>query len=50
MLLICADDIDLNPCSKERNSWYVFSLCQLTITCSKSIIETLQKGVKYVQS
>ena len=23
---------------------------QLTFTCSKSIIETLEKGVKYVQS
>ena len=23
---------------------------QLTITCSKSTIETLEKGVKYVQS
>ena len=24
--------------------------CQLTFTCSKSTIETLEKGVKYVQS
>ena len=24
--------------------------CQLTFTCSKSTIETLEKGVKYAQS
>ena len=28
----------------------VFSNAQLTFTCSKSTIETLEKGVKYVQS
>ena len=28
----------------------VFLLLQQTITCSKSTIETLEKGVKYVQN
>ena len=26
------------------------SICQLTFICSKSTIETLEEGVKYVQS
>ena len=32
-----------------RLKWYGI-LNQLTFTCSKSIIETLENGVKYVQS
>ena len=27
-----------------------FKNCQLAFTCSKSVVETLEKGVKYVQS
>ena len=33
-----------------KRSEYVSMLSQLTFTCSKSIIETVEKGVKYVQS
>ena len=41
-------EIDLwEPFAKNM---IVFTLSQLTFTCWKSIIETLEKGVKYVQS
>ena len=35
------------PITKEECE---VSPCQLTFTCSKSTVETLDKGVKYVQS
>ena len=43
------------PCSSVSiaNSEYVIAgwvVTQLTFTCSRSIIETLEQGVKYVQN
>ena len=35
-----------NACSKLS----IKTLAQLTFTCSKSATETLEKGVKYIQS
>ena len=35
---------------EEWEEWRSETLSQLTFTCSKSTIETLEKGVKYVQS
>ena len=43
------------PPENTRNEWngpslFVLGHAQLIFTCSKSIIETLEKNVKYVQS
>ena len=46
----------LNNCLPLQQNFILLSvtckivLTQLTFTCSKSTIETLEKGVKYVQS
>ena len=38
-------------CSNVHDDFTNFEACaQLTFTCSKSAVETLEKGVKYVQS
>ena len=34
----------------RKKSISIMSLTRLTLTCSKSTIETLEKGVKFVQS
>ena len=40
-----------NKCAKTMFSFDHFhATAQLTFTCSKSTIETLEKGVKYVQN
>ena len=35
---------------KTENSRQKFEKSQLTFTCSRSTIETLEKGVKYIQN
>ena len=39
----------LNEGSSKVSVWGAL-FCQLTFTCSKPTVETLEKGVKYVQS
>ena len=47
---------EINNNRKIQNSWYgrlfstKFELSQLAFTCSKLTLETLEQGVKYVQS
>ena len=40
------DDIDQQSVSSQKNPWST----QLTFTCSESTIDTLEKGVRYVQT
>ena len=48
----CAMFVRLEAMSKAYSCkiWYHEDATQLTITCSNSAIETLEKSVKYVQS
>ena len=41
------NDVDFLPADKHQD---FLQVAQLTFTCSKLTIETLEKGVKYVQS
>ena len=47
ILKICSKSTGEHPCQSVIS---IELLTQLTITCSKPTIETLNKGVKYVQS
>ena len=41
---------DSNKCWSKRCLFFYLIISQLTFTCSNSTTETLEKGVKYVQS